>query len=258
MSVRENVAYPLRVRGVEPRERARRAGAMLELVGLAGSRRPAAGASSPAASSSASRSPGRSCSNPRALLLDEPLSALDAATRVAMRDEIRRIQTRAEHRDAAHHPRPGRGAVARRPHRRAARRPARAGRPRRRRSTTVRPTASSRASSVAPTCSTATSRGATASTRRSAASRRRRTAAPPGARVRLLHPSRARRALRAAPGGENVFAATVDARPVLRRHPRSSTFAVGGGRPRDRNRRRAAPSRTSASRAKRCSSCPTT
>ena len=45
-----------------------------------------------AASSNASRSPARSCTSRRLLLLDEPLSNLDAALREEMRIELRRLQ----------------------------------------------------------------------------------------------------------------------------------------------------------------------
>ena len=48
--------------------------------------------SSPVASSSGSPSPGRWRSSRKVLLLDEPLSALDAKVRRQLRDEIRRIQ----------------------------------------------------------------------------------------------------------------------------------------------------------------------
>ena len=51
------------------------------------------------------------------LLLDEPLSALDAKVRARLRDEIRRIQ-RGRHHDRLRHPRPGGGAADRRPGRR--------------------------------------------------------------------------------------------------------------------------------------------
>ncbi|MGH6896824.1 MAG: ABC transporter ATP-binding protein [Geminicoccaceae bacterium] len=91
MTALENTAYPLKVRGVRPAERRARARETLETVGLGDlvHRLPhdlSGGQQQRVALARAL------VFRPRALLLDEPLSALDAALRVEMRDEIRRIQ----------------------------------------------------------------------------------------------------------------------------------------------------------------------
>jgi putative spermidine/putrescine transport system ATP-binding protein len=91
MTVRQNVAFGLRLRRVGSAQRDKRALEMLELVGL---------------SAQADRYPHQLSGGqqqrvalaralaiePQVLLLDEPLSALDAKVRAQLRDEIRRIQ----------------------------------------------------------------------------------------------------------------------------------------------------------------------
>jgi putative spermidine/putrescine transport system ATP-binding protein len=91
LSAQQNVEFGLRLRGRSAGDRRTRAGEMLELVGIA---------------SHADRYPHQLSGGqqqrvalaralairPQVLLLDEPLSALDAKVRVQLRDEIRRIQ----------------------------------------------------------------------------------------------------------------------------------------------------------------------
>jgi putative spermidine/putrescine transport system ATP-binding protein len=91
MTVQQNVAFGLRLRRIKPAERDRRALEMLQLVGL---------------ETQADRYPHQISGGqqqrvalaralaiePQVLLLDEPLSALDAKVRAQLRDQIRRIQ----------------------------------------------------------------------------------------------------------------------------------------------------------------------
>jgi putative spermidine/putrescine transport system ATP-binding protein len=92
MNAQDNVEFGLRVRRKAPAERKRKVAELIELVGL---------------SAAAKRYPHQLSGGmqqrvalaralaiePRVLLLDEPLSALDALVRVQLREEIRRLQT---------------------------------------------------------------------------------------------------------------------------------------------------------------------
>jgi putative spermidine/putrescine transport system ATP-binding protein len=92
MNAEENVAFGLRVRGQPTADRKKKVAELIELVGL---------------SAAAKRYPHQLSGGmqqrvalaralaiePRVLLLDEPLSALDALVRVQLREEIRRLQT---------------------------------------------------------------------------------------------------------------------------------------------------------------------
>ena len=94
MTALQNVEFGLEIRGVDRAERRRQAMEKLELVGLADQAKKYTQQMSGGQQQRVALARALAV-NPRVLLLDEPLSALDAKVRVQLRDEIRRIQLEA-------------------------------------------------------------------------------------------------------------------------------------------------------------------
>ncbi len=92
MTVAENVGYGLKVRNIDPKNRSKRVEEMLRLVGLAGMGSKNAtllsGGEQQRVALARALAP-----EPKMLLLDEPLSALDERIRRAMQNELKRVHT---------------------------------------------------------------------------------------------------------------------------------------------------------------------